>query len=110
MAKRGECIGQIFRGRVSFYPTERGIARKETLSLLKKKSCPGCDKCAWCTELDMHLMDEVVVWPEIEDQALYRLEGIWSPRSYEYPLEGDFEVEFHKIKDSNEKTNNMGKD
>ena len=45
---KNPCKGIYWRASVNcFLSTHKSIEVKKSLRLLKKKSCPGCEKCAW---------------------------------------------------------------
>lgn len=45
-----ECNGTVFRANVQMCRTARGIMFSVRLDKLKRKSCPGCEKCGWIDE------------------------------------------------------------
>ena len=64
-----DCKGLFWRASVSSYVSiHKSIEVRKSLRLLKKKSCPGCDKCSWildffdedipcCSQKDDYLAD-----------------------------------------------------
>lgn len=72
-----ECKGVYFRGKVNQFVTDTRVARHVEVTLLKRKSCPGCSKCG-------HFLDDVresLGWGElhldnIEHGKLYRAKTV----------------------------------
>ena len=44
------CRGLFWKCYISTYISNCNIEKKTSLRLLKKKSCPGCEKCSWIFE------------------------------------------------------------
>lgn len=99
-----ECKGLIFRGKKTSYLHNDKYVRQESMSLLKRKSCKGCEKCGWMLEhLNEFLGNSIdPIISEIEDGNLYKLRTINEGRDWEtgYIDEYDFEfMAFEEIKD-----------
>lgn len=103
-----ECKGLVFRARVAsfMYPDRTGvrlenIMARKTLNFLKTLSCPGCQKCQGSWEVIQE--DLANLFPgedflkDIEDGHLYRLKVTWYPGPYEYPDDGEVEIDFVDI-------------
>ncbi len=77
-----ECIGLLWRGKVSTWVKDGTINSRTTLTLLKKRSCPGCSECGWIEEFlqeDIALMDkEDTILSSIEHNKLYRIKFYFS--------------------------------
>ena len=96
------CIGLKFRGRVSRYRTATGIIEKKEIRLLKRKSCPGCEKCGWILDY----FDEMGFQDPEEDDILSNIEN---GKIYEPNIHGgnDWEtgiweldyIDFKEVKD-----------
>jgi hypothetical protein len=41
------CKGLVFRASVSSYINGGNIIVRKNLNMLKRKSCPGCERCGW---------------------------------------------------------------
>ncbi len=72
---KSECVGLFYRAtRSSWFNGVDTFGSKATLKLLKKMSCPGCEKCAWFHEF-MHEEilhdDEHTLLKDLEDGAVY---------------------------------------
>ena len=64
-----ECKGLYWRGSISqFISSHNSIERRESLRLLKRKSCPGCQYCWWI--LDWFKEDFPAV-PDLKQHQLY---------------------------------------
>jgi len=46
-----ECKGRFYRGRVCTYIQEGRIVERKEVVLLKRISCPGCQKCDWMEDV-----------------------------------------------------------
>ena len=102
-----ECKGLVFRGYSSTFMAyeSRGIERREGVKLLKRKSCPGCEKCSWMLDaLPDHIDCKTLNLPEIEPGVLYGLKAINLSRDYETGYVDDCDLEFYKIKEDKPST------
>ena len=65
--KNKQCKGIIFRASVSAYYNGT-IGQRIQLRPLKRKSCPGCEKCGWLHETltDFDILNEL---PDLSDVA-----------------------------------------
>ena len=97
-----ECKGLTFRGYSSVYTSSksRGVEKREGIKLLKKKSCPGCEKCSWLLDdIPESIACKTLILPEIEHGALYSLRVTNESRDYESGYVDDYDLEFYKIKE-----------
>jgi hypothetical protein len=94
------CKGRIYRAQVSSWANTHLLGARTRLSLLKRDSCPGCEKCGW---LDEALEEVGSDWPiqnidTVQDGKKYKLRACNFSYDYEsgitdgYDL-GLFEVE-----------------
>lgn len=99
------CKGKIFRCNKSMYTyNDRGTiiwGEKVVMRELKKKSCPGCENCGYFDD-DLSDMtndggDLVSIRPEIEHNALYKLEVVDVTIDYESGLCDGYELAFIKV-------------
>lgn len=86
--KKKECKGLFYSGRATIYTTTQGVERRDTLRLLKRKSCTGCNKCMFLLE---YLNEEVAeqsinfVFPEkIKHDGIYKLTSTMIHGGYNY--------------------------
>ncbi len=94
-----DCIGLYYRASCSTYRTKNGIARKVELRLLKRRSCLGCDHCAWvleefgeCEEGACH-----VVFNHVEHGKIYRPEIKILSTDFESGWADDWEILMKKV-------------
>jgi len=70
-----DCAGVFFRYSKSvFLSSHKSIEIRESFRILKKKSCPGCDKCQQLWE-DFSMVDveDAIVFPKKpKDGAMYK--------------------------------------
>jgi hypothetical protein len=95
------CKGKVYRCRVeSFLDSQDNIVVRKSLRLLKRESCPDCETCGWINEFIAEDIDQETDYiGNLENGKKYRVEGHWYPGPYEYPDEGDLEIEFVEIKE-----------
>jgi hypothetical protein len=95
------CSGLVFRGRRSQYTSHRTELHTHTkLSLLKRKSCKGCDQCSWLLdELSETASSDNIIYPNILDGATYTLTVVNISRDWETGLVDDWNLEFKEIND-----------
>lgn len=99
--KKTACKGQIYRGRVEVYRDSKGaFVKKETLTPLKRKSCPGCEACC-DDEIETDFLN--VAWdgtPLLEQgPGLYR---VWQEFHRHETMDGveyDSDFSMEKIED-----------
>lgn len=92
------CSGIFYKGRTNIFQNARGdIVNKQTLSLMKRKSCQGCEVCHGTHDLLSTRLSEIVDGLEIEKDAIYELQWFLSSSHYEY---GD-EYDLHFVKVEN---------
>ena len=97
-----ECNGLVFRGNVSLcYTNNDSILERRELRLLKRKSCPGCEKCGWMRDylkedLSMDMYDTLL--GEIEHGKLYTIHYTWY-RDWETGIYDDYDFEVIEYKE-----------
>lgn len=63
------CKGLYWRGSVSHYvSSHNSIEKRESLRLLKRMSCPGCQYCWWILESNKESLPAI---PDIKHGQLY---------------------------------------
>lgn len=96
------CKGLIYRARINNYSSNGIIGIKTTFSKLKKKSCPGCQVCAWIEDqLSEQLDYGCVIIPrslKVKDQSLYELKITNMDTDYETGYADSWDLEFIYIK------------
>jgi len=112
------CKGLLFRGYSSLYYDNDGkIERKEGLRLLKRKSCNAFEDCGSYAgdvlkmRCDWWMLDEMreaidcegVIFPEIEDKALYRLRVVNETYDWESGYCDGYDLEFYKVEENDSK-------
>jgi len=75
------CTGQIYRGTREMYKTARGFSCRISLSLLKRKSCSGCQTCG--PEIDC--IDDNYNWDE---ESLQGFNDIECGKMYKFKISG----------------------
>ena len=100
-----ECKGLVFRGHRSEYfnPKAGKVEKKQNISLLKRKSCKGCDKCSPILDQLNDMVDtEGLVWPEedIEDFALYSIRVTNISKDFMSGIVDDYDFEIYKLNES----------
>lgn len=94
------CKGLIFRGRVNKYLQGTQYVEKYTMTLLKRKSCNGCENCAsLLNDLHEFAYEGNVTMPTIKDGALYSLEVINVSIDYETGYADDWDLAFVEKED-----------
>lgn len=82
---KARCKGAVFKANVHHFRTERGFAFSVRLNKLKRKSCPGCDSCAWQSDSFSEIGDS---WPilgieKTKHEELYILESCNESKDWE---------------------------
>lgn len=93
------CKGLIFRGKVNEFVTEVRVARHVEVSLLKRQSCPGCEKCG-------HFLEdarESLGWgslhlDNIEHGKIYRAKTVIDSTDWESGFADEWHTEFEEVK------------
>ncbi len=94
-----ECKGIIFRGHVSQYFDGNKLVLKQELRILKRKSCPGCEKCGF-------LLDEInegthIIFPdEIKNGKLYSCKVTNMSRDYETGYVDGWDILIYEVKEN----------
>jgi len=93
-----QCKGLVFRGYNSTFKSGNHVGRHQGIKLLKRQSCPGCEKCyflldfvsedIYCGSLEM---------PEIENGELYSIEVVVDGRDWETGYVDDCHARVYKI-------------
>lgn len=100
------CKGKIYRCRKSTYvsPTNGNVVAKVEMIPLKRKSCGGCEQCAWLEEVrdeDMYLnggeYDYLPPYPKHGKLYEYMVTG--QSRNWETGLVDDYVLEFVEVEE-----------
>lgn len=95
------CKGLIFQADVSCCPTRKGIGFFVRLNLLKRKSCPGCIRCAALYDaigdVDNDWMPIGI--ESVEHGKLYRLEICNASRDWETGIIDDWDIKLVEFKE-----------
>lgn len=101
---KGEpCKGLWFRGYSNFFYSGDRVERKEGVRFLKRKSCPGCEKCGWLWDWIQEELgnfgSKAVVMENIENGALYHLQPGNGSRDWESGVYELDDIEFVKAQE-----------
>ena len=101
---QNQCKGATFRGYAStFYDSiNQRVERKEGIRILKSKSCPGCQFCAFISDQLPDMIDsKSLIFPKggIISGKLYSIRVINESRDYESGMIDDWDFEIFEIKD-----------
>lgn len=95
---KNECKGLVYRARVSewYWPT---IGKTTRLNLLKRDSCPGCEKCGAMYECLQELNED---WPivgldNVENGKKYTIRFCNEQRDWESGIVDDFDIELIEV-------------
>lgn len=93
-----ECNGLIFRGYSSTFYKDGHIGQKQGVRLLKRKSCPGCEKCGWLLdEISEEIACDAIIFPNIEHGKEYTIRVINISHDYETGHCDGYDLEIVKI-------------
>lgn len=89
-----ECKGIIFRANVTHYVTGINIGQKIRLRQLKRKSCPGCNKCRWIYDQIEEVNED---WPiigidKVKNGKLYTITVTNIGRDFETGLVDEWDL------------------
>lgn len=92
-----KCKGLFYRCRVNKYATWTSVGSKITFRLLKKRSCPGCDRCDSLLDdlrerLSPHFSDSGVFPDDPKDGEVYRLTVTSVSRDWESGVVDDWDL------------------
>lgn len=90
------CKGLFFRGFKSRFLQNGRFEEKQGIRLLKRTSCPGCDKC-YRTIDDMIERTDAIIMPEIENGALYTVRVTNQSTDWETGYVDDWDIEIVKL-------------
>lgn len=94
-----KCKGKVYRCRVNAFVNSKGeYVYQEKMIPLKRKSCPGCDKCGYLEDQlpEFVSMGSAAEIQGIEDGAIYRLEVVNESRDWETGIIDDWDLAFIK--------------
>lgn len=97
------CKGLFFKGHINAFFVARDnltkIERRESLVLMKRRSCPGCAKCnSFLHQMQDTIYNKTLVLPEIEEDRIYSMKWNVTSRDIETGVADDWEIEVFKIK------------
>lgn len=90
------CKGLFFRGYSSVYYRNGIIKRTDELRLLKRMSCPGCDKCGWVLDTLSECTDNIII-PAIKNGKIYSIHSINESRDWETRIIDSYDLEFFEV-------------
>jgi hypothetical protein len=97
-AKEETCKGLVFRGYRNFFTSkERRIELRQGVRLLKRLSCPGCDKCGWYFDYINEDVDATIFPATIKDGALYSVRAINMSKDWETGYIDAMDVEIYEL-------------
>jgi hypothetical protein len=92
-----ECKGLFFRCNINRYFLNGKYVEKVSFSLLKRKSCAGCEKCNWMLEELSEFADyDGVKITNAKDKALYKL-VVNAHKDWEAEFSDDYDFRFEKV-------------
>ncbi|RLC88858.1 MAG: hypothetical protein DRJ03_01060 [Chloroflexi bacterium] len=96
-----ECKGLYWRCRINTFISDKRICTKKELRFMKRKSCPGCEKCDWLWETLSELVTNACVddyLADIEEGKLYTY-NVETSRGY-YDLYAEIDnINFIKVEE-----------
>mgnify|MGYP000097138075 CR=1 FL=1 len=106
-----KCNGLIYRAKVNHYATNDEIVFEIRLRKLKKKSCPGCEKCDWLYEAIGEICED---WPvegicDVEHGKLYTLDICNEWQNWETGKIEDWDLCLKKVKEEEDESNSKNK-
>lgn len=97
--KGKDCKGQFYRYRISEYGGGDLFGRRETFTLLKRKSCPGCEVCEGTIEYLKNYTSEIgglPPHPHVSDFDIVM--PVWIACGYDMDSgQQEYEIEFRKV-------------
>jgi len=92
------CKGLFFRGHSNLFYTKNKVRLNQSVTLLKRMSCPGCEKCGWMLEdLAEIISCENLIFPDIAEGGLYTLIVSNISTDWETGLVDSYALEFKEI-------------
>jgi len=91
------CIGKKYRCGVNNYIDTNGVLHMETtMRLLKRKSCPGCEKCDWIEDdlEELIACGSAPIIKNISHGATYHVNIVNISRDWETGYVDDYDIEF----------------
>lgn len=86
--EESKCKGVFWRGWVSTYLSQyKSVEVRKSLRLLKRKSCPGCEKCEWIWDF----INEEIYGGDMYCSDL--LSNIENGKTYTYKIDGGWDWE-----------------
>lgn len=92
--KENKCRGLVFRGHSSQYVYKGVIGYRQSINLLKRKSCIGCSKCGWMfDEAHEFARNKSIIFPGIDEGRLYTVKVTNISRDWESGYVDDYDLE-----------------
>ena len=89
------CKGKVFRCRVNAFVNCKGeYVYQEKMIPLKRRSCPGCDKCGHLGDRLPEFIGMGVDIQGVVDGAIYHLAIVNESRDWETGVDGDWDLVF----------------
>jgi hypothetical protein len=96
-----ECKGLVFRANRSQYFTGSTLASRTELRLLKRKSCPGCEKCGWLwDELRQSDFNNRLDFDAVSHGKCYTIDMCNVSTDWESGVIDDYDLEFIEVKET----------
>ena len=92
------CKGLVFRGYNSTFISGNYVGKHQGIKLLKKKSCPGCEKCDYLLdEINESVACGVLEMDEIEHGELYSVSVKIDSIDYETGYADNWHAHIYKL-------------
>lgn len=89
-----KCKGLVFRGFNSMFFSDGRLEERRGIRLLKRESCPGCEKCGFLLDdMSEQVIIGSMIIPEIEHGKLYEVIVINESRDWETGYVDDYDLE-----------------
>ena len=94
------CKGLVYRLSINQFINKRGqIIYKETMTPLKRESCPGCEQCGWLKDAlkEQIAIEDAVSFDDMEHNAKYYLTTTNESRDWETGIIDDYDLIFKRL-------------
>lgn len=94
------CKGQLYRCRINNHVHGDRITFQTTFTLLRRRSCKGCDKCGWVED---DLREMMPLFPKNpQDGAVYAISIANAQRDWESGWIDSWDLVLEKVDDSHQ--------